>query len=139
MTDSQAMEVTGKCHCGEISYRALVNLSSARICHCTDCQAQSGTAYRANVSAKSEDFFLLKGKPTLYLRTADSGKRRVQAFCPTCGSPIYAHAEVDPQGYTLRINGLDQRAQIVPKKQVWCRSAVPWSSNLEGISKIDRQ
>src|SRR6185436_2558231 len=84
--------VTGRCHCGEISYRAIVDPSTARVCHCTDCQAQSGTAYRANVTTKGKEFWLLTGKPTFYLRTADSGKKRVQAFCPNCGSPVYAHA-----------------------------------------------
>lgn len=133
------MHVTGKCHCGAISYKAAVDASTARVCHCTDCQIQSGTAYRANVTAKASDFTLLSGKPTLYLRTADSGKKRVQAFCPVCGSPVYAHAEVDPQTYTLRINCLDQRAKLVPQKQIWYRSAVPWSEDLTSTPRINGQ
>ena len=133
------MEVSGKCHCGRITYKAVVDPSTARVCHCSDCQSQSGTAYRANVTANASDFFLIDGKPTLYMRTADSGKKRVQAFCPTCGSPLYAHAQIDPQTYTLRINSLDQRAELAPVKQVWCKSSVVWSQDLQAVPKLDRQ
>jgi len=38
------MEVTGRCHCRTISYRASVDPEKAGICHCTACQTLSGSA-----------------------------------------------------------------------------------------------
>jgi hypothetical protein len=50
----------------------------------------------------------VRGTPTRYLKTtADSGNLRIQAFCPTCGTPMYATAPGDnPPAYTVRIGTL---------------------------------
>ena len=76
------MRVDGRCHCGAITFEAEVDPESTGICHCTDCQALTGTAFRVTVKAPAESF-VLRGKPTVYVKTADSGNRRGHAFCPT--------------------------------------------------------
>ena len=32
------MNVTGGCHCGQITYEAEVDPTTVRVCHCSDCQ-----------------------------------------------------------------------------------------------------
>jgi hypothetical protein len=133
------MKVEGSCHCGKIAFEAEVDPSAVRICHCTDCQALSGSAYRANVSARAEGFKLLSGEPKIYVKTADSGAKRVHGFCPDCGTPIYATAPVNPTAYSLRLGTIKQREQFRPTRQIWRRSAMPWSSDLSKIESVDRQ
>ena len=123
------MKVDGSCHCGYIKYQAEVDPEKVRICHCTDCQALSGTAFRVVVPVPKEQFRLLSGQAKQYVKTAESGAKRVQAFCPECGAGIYASAVSDPPTYNLRIGSIRQRAQLPPKAQVWCRSALPWVTN----------
>ena len=43
------MKVTGRCHCGQISFEAEIDPTQVRICHCTDCQTLTGTAFRTTV------------------------------------------------------------------------------------------
>ena len=43
------MKIEGGCHCGNITYRAEVDPNTVGICHCTDCQTLTGSAYRANI------------------------------------------------------------------------------------------
>jgi len=133
------MKVDGGCHCGKIAYQAEVDPNTVRICHCTDCQTLTGSAYRANISAPAESFLLLKGEPKIYIKTADSGAKRAHAFCSNCGTPIYAAAVTDPQTYSLRVGTIKQRAELRPKLQIWCRSALPWSIDLGKIERLDRQ
>ena len=133
------MKVTGQCHCGAISYEAEVDPTRVQACHCTDCQRLSGSAYRASVGAPKETFRLLKGTPRIYVKTADNGNKRVQAFCPECGSPVYSAAISDPPMYSLRVGCLDQRAQLPPAKQIWFRSSLGWAMNLESVPKVERQ
>jgi hypothetical protein len=45
------MKIDGRCHCGQITYEAEVEPNAMFICHCTDCQTLTGTAYRAVVTA----------------------------------------------------------------------------------------
>jgi hypothetical protein len=133
------MRVEGKCHCGKISYQAEVDPEKVTICHCTDCQNLSGSPYRASVPAPAATFVLRSGAPRTYVKTADSGTRRVHAFCGDCGSPVYSCAPSDPPFYSLRVGCLDRRAELAPKKRIWCQSALPWSLDVEAIAEVDRQ
>jgi hypothetical protein len=44
-----------------------------------------------------------------------------------------------PLSYSLRIGTLDQRAELMPARQIWCRSALPWSMDLNGLTRLERQ
>ena len=69
------MKIDGACHCGAIRYEAEVDPEKVSICHCTDCQTLSGTAYRVVAPAKREDFRVLSGVPKIYVKTGESGRR----------------------------------------------------------------
>jgi hypothetical protein len=133
------MQVRGRCHCGAITYTADVDPQRVSVCHCTDCQMFTGSAYRVSVPAPRESFALLSGQPKAYVKTAESGAKRVHAFCPDCGTPVYSSAVVDTPTYSLRVGCLEQRAELPPRRQIWCRSAVPWSENLGDLPQRDRQ
>jgi len=133
------MIVHGTCHCGAIAYEAEVDPARAVICHCIDCQTLSGAAFRASVPAKVEDFRLLKGTPRTYVKTAQSGNRRIQAFCGDCGSPLYAADAVGAKTYNLRIGVMAERAALPPQREIWCESALPWARDVLPLPKIDKQ
>jgi hypothetical protein len=127
------MKVDGRCHCGQITFEAEIDPDRVRICHCTDCQSLSGSAFRLTAPTREADFRLLGGRPKLYVKTAESGARRVQAFCGECGSPIYATtAGGDNRTFGIRVGTLRQRAQLAPKRQFWSRSKLPWLPKLPG-------
>ena len=133
------MHVDGSCHCGDITYEAEVDPSSVSICHCTDCQVLTGSAFRIIAVAKAADFRLLSGTPTVYVKSADSGHRRAQAFCPRCGTQMYSSAAIaDPESYGLRVGAIRQRSRLVPMRQIWCRSALDWVRRLDTIPESDR-
>ena len=130
------MQVQGGCHCGYITYEAEVDPGAVRICHCTDCQQLTGSAYRVDVNVPKAHFKLLTGKPKTYVKTAESGNKRAHGFCPECGTPIYSTSTAaDPESYGLRVGTIKQRAQLAPKKMGWCRSAMPWAMNLEALEQ----
>ena len=133
------MHVDGRCHCGAIRYEAEVEPDPIAICHCRDCQRLSGAAFRANVSAPVGTF-RISGRPKLYVKVGDSGARRVHAFCPDCGGPVYSCAEVDPAAYSLRIGALDQAYELGRvARQIWTRRRHPWTLTLSDVPEIDGQ
>jgi hypothetical protein len=133
------MKIEGSCHCGRVTYEAVVDPGAVTVCHCTDCQALSGSAYRANIPAASETF-VLRGGPKIYIKTADSGNKRAHAFCPDCGSPIYASAPSNPTTYSLRVGSIKQRKELMgPKRQIWCKSALPWSMDINDVPQSPGQ
>jgi len=127
------MRITGGCHCGAITYEAEVDPGKVSVCHCTDCQTLTGSAFRVVVPAK------LKGEPKIYVKTGESGRRRAQGFCSNCGTPIYSADVADPQVFNIRVGTARQRAELPPKVQIWCRSALGWTMNLEPVAQIQKQ
>lgn len=133
------MHIDGGCHCGYIKYEAEIDPETVSICHCTDCQTLSGSAYRTVVPAAKGTFKILTGQPKIYVKTAESGNQRAQAFCPECGTPLYATSATDPQIYGIRVGSARQRAELRPKKQGWCRSALDWAMNIESLPQSPKQ
>ena len=134
------MLVDGSCHCGQVSYRAEIDPQRVSLCNCTDCQMLTGSAFRVSVPAPSSDFHLLRGQLKTYVKTAESGAKRIHAFCVNCGTPVYARADVEsPPSYSLRVGCLTQRAELPPKKRIWCKSALAWAQDISGLPAIERQ
>jgi hypothetical protein len=130
------MKVDGRCHCGRISYEAELDPAGVLVCHCTDCQALSGSAFLTVALTKPGGFRLLSGEVKTYVKVAESGARRQQGFCPECGSPIYSTSEGgDPKVYSLRLGTCAQRAGLVPVAQIWSHSALPWLGELPAIPR----
>ena len=133
------MKITGGCHCDAIRYEAEVDLERVAICHCTDCQVLSGAAYRVVVPAKPGAFTLLSGEPKVYRKTAESGRQRTQAFCANCGTSIYSADPTNTKQFSIRVGTVRERAQLIPKRQLWCRSAMNWAWNIGPIAQIETQ
>jgi len=136
----RGVHVTGRCHCGAITYEADVDPATVGICHCTDCQTLSGSAYRVSVPAPAATF-KLKGKPKAYIKkTAESGTPRVHAFCADCGSPVYSTSVDKQTSYSLRVGALDRRAELPPRRQIWCKSALAWAADIRNVApKAEKQ
>lgn len=133
------MQVHGSCHCGSVQYEAAVDPERTTICHCTDCQKLTGSAYRVSVPAEEGSFRLTSGEPTIYVKVGDSGSHRAQAFCPTCGSPLYTYDADSPKIYGLRVGCIAERQALVPRKQKFCRSALQWTESLHGMERRDAE
>jgi len=134
------MKVTGGCHCGLVRYEAELDPERVNLCNCTDCQMLSGSAFRISGPAPAATFKLLSGQLSSYVKTADSGAKRRHTFCPQCGTPVYSSANVDaPTAYSLRIGCLDQKADLPPRRRIWCRSALEWAQNVSGLPAIATQ
>ena len=129
------LHVEGACHCGRITYEADINPDKVVICHCTDCQTISGGPYRVNVPVLV-DRFELRGRPKTYAKRGDSGNEVVTAFCANCGAALYSFRGASPTFLYLRVGAISQRAQLAPKAQGFCRSAMPWATDISGVRKI---
>jgi hypothetical protein len=134
------MKVDGRCHCGRISFEAEIDPALVVTCHCTDCQTLSGAPFRAVAPTKKGSFVLRSGEPKIYVKTADSGNRREQAFCADCGTPIYSALVGDTGGIvSLRVGTIRQRDRLIPTDQYWFRSAQRWLPSLSAMKRTETQ
>jgi hypothetical protein len=106
------------------------------ICHCGDCQTLTGSTFRT-VALTYEDTFKFK---LLSGELGEAGAKRQQSFCPECGTPIYSGTVGEgPKVHAIRVGTARQRDELVPKKQLWFRSAQRWVTDLGSVPKIEKQ
>jgi hypothetical protein len=133
------MKVYGACHCGAIAYEAQVDPARVTVCHCLDCQTFSGAPFRASAPARAEDFKLLRGAPTVYIKTAESGNARAQGFCGVCGSALYSADAEGAKVYMLRIGAMAERDALPPQREIWCEAALAWTRDLLDLPSSPKQ
>ena len=134
------MKIDGGCHCGYIAYEAEVDPGKTMICHCTDCQTLTGSAFRTVILTEKGSFKLRSGELKIYVKTGESGITRPQAFCPNCGTPIYSTTVGEGRKvHSIRLGTVRQRDQFVPKLQLWFRSAQPWVTDIGSIPRVEKQ
>ena len=134
------MRIDGGCFCGAITYEAEVDPDKTSICHCRDCQQLTGTVFRVTVPAPEANYRITRGTPKVFIKTAASGAKRAQAFCPECGSHLYAtSAGEGPKVYGIRTGTARQRDQLVPRKQIWHGSKMDWLPEFEHMATVEGQ
>jgi len=125
------MRIDGQCHCGLVTYEAEIDSQAISVCHCTDCQALTGSPYRVTVICSGEDIRITGGAPKRYAKTGENGQIRYQHFCEQCGSPLFTSGKGGgPGDWGIRWGSIRQRASLRPTRQIWCRSSAPWVNDL---------
>ncbi|MCC9660128.1 MULTISPECIES: GFA family protein [unclassified Pseudoalteromonas] len=132
------MQITGRCHCGEVTYQAQVDENKVFNCHCTDCQIISGAPFRTVVMSMPDAVTFTGATPKEYIKIAESGNQRAQGFCANCGTALYATSVGEGERiYGLRLGAVEQAAELIPNTHIWYRSHKPWLDNLADMSTFE--
>jgi hypothetical protein len=134
------MKIDGQCHCGEVRFEAEIDPAHVSICHCTDCQTLTGSPFRVSVPTPRANIRLAGAPPKIYAKLGDSGRKRLQYFCPQCGTPLFATGEgEDAEVWGIRWGSIRQRRELAPQRQIWCRSAVPWFETIRRLPRHETE
>lgn len=132
-------QISGRCLCGSVTYRTDAEPLLQGVCHCTDCQHQTGTAFSVFV-AVPRAALTVEGA-TLASFTAkgeEHGTDTERRFCSACGSPIVSFVEAVPELAFLKVGTLDDASWVWPAIEIWSRSAQSWSPHFEGVARVER-
>ena len=121
------MKRQGGCLCGQVRYEFSGDPLAVIICHCINCQKQSGSTFSFNIIGQS-DQISLQGNVSTYVDENDSGDPVNRNFCGNCGSPIYSEILTQGSLIALKIGTLDDTRDLEPQSQVWCISKQNWLS-----------
>ena len=121
----RAMKRTGGCLCGAVRYEAEGEQKMSFLCHCRDCQRQSGSGNLPFLIV-GKDGFRVSGDTWNFEKTGDSGRWMRRHFCPSCGSTLFAHAEALPDAVMIFAGTLDDTAQYNPDRSVHSASMAHW-------------
>jgi hypothetical protein len=138
MSDTPS-HLTGRCLCGGVTYSVSAEPFVQAVCHCTDCQRQTGTAFSVVVGVPLAAL-TVHGDTLSSFKTMgeDHGTPTERRFCSACGSPIVSVAEAAPEFAFIKAGTLDDASWLEPAIEVWTRSAQPWSPHFEHAAQIER-
>jgi hypothetical protein len=120
-------KLDGSCLCGKITYSCDAEPVATAVCHCTDCQRQTGTSFSIIVGVPS-DALHVEGDSLGSFTTVGTDTQREVArkFCRECGSPIVSVADAMPGMSFIKAGTLDDTSWLEPQMHVWSDSAQPW-------------
>ena len=131
-------KLDGRCLCGAVAYSCDAEPLFTVLCHCRDCQRQTGTAFSVVVGVPAAAFEL-RGKLATHVTVGEDHGREVQRrFCPVCGSPVLTESAQLPDVVIVKGGTLDDPSWLVPQLEVWGSSAQPWVEPVEGRPRVER-
>ena len=131
---------TGQCLCGQVKYEIDGDPVAAGICHCKNCQRQTGTAFSTLWGVPKASLRFTAGKPSVYHDSdTDSGATIERWFCGNCGSPIYSAIPSQPDMAYLKTGTLDDTSSFAPQFHVWYGSRQAWVEVSEDVPRMDKQ
>lgn len=122
-----ALALTGGCQCRAVRYTIRKPPLAMLRCHCTDCQAQSASAFGLSLYVPF-DGVETAGDLHEITTTADSGGKLIRQFCPACGTRVFHIKTPDPAYLSIKAGSLDQGYGLVPIAELWTQSKLPWVS-----------
>ncbi len=119
-------KIEGGCLCGNIRYTSDAEPLMTVLCHCKNCQKQSGSSYSTNI-AIPKDALTIEGELTLYADTGDTGNPVNRYFSQNCGSHIFNDSVALDTLTIVKAGTLDDTAWVKPTMEVYCDSAQEWT------------
>ena len=77
--------MTGGCLCGAVRYTTDAAAIFSGVCHCTNCQRQTGSAF-SEVIAVPKPMLTVTGETRSFAHKGDSGHDVIATFCPVCAT-----------------------------------------------------
>ena len=121
---------TGGCQCGYIRYSLDGDAIGLFVCHCRDCQTESGSAFGMSLIIPEENFHLTSGKLKTFEVESDSGRIKTCAFCPDCGVRIHNTTSLMR---SIKAGTLDETSWLHPGAHYWTKSKQQWITLPENV------
>ncbi len=126
MTKSTLFPCEGGCVCGAVRYRLGEDPLELHVCHCTDCQTLSGSAFGMTMPVQWRSLELLKGDPQLLSFETAAGRAKRHRQCRDCGCCLWGEIDGLPEVVALQAGTLDDASWLEPIAHIWTSSAQPW-------------
>lgn len=126
-------ERKGSCNCGACTYTIAPTEEKAVMCHCSNCQKQSSSAFGAVIVVPADKVTLTSGSLKKWSRKADSGNTVDCFFCDTCGSRVW-HGDIATEAMLkVRAGTLEDPIDYSKAIQLWTSNAAPGIVIPEGV------
>ena len=125
--------LAGKCRCGAVRYEVSDAFLYAMNCHCSECRAATGSAFKAFAGIEREKLAITKGVDDI----AVFGEEDLNdTRCGACGSFLFSVVR-DGAFVHVSIGSLVDAPTIRPTKHIFVGSKASWFEITDDLPQFD--
>ena len=114
--------LSGRCECRAVRYLVADEFRYSANCHCSNCRASTGSAFKAFAGIEREKLRVVEGAGTLLVWGDDAGNH---TRCGICGSLLYSVVR-DGAYVHVAMGSLVDEPRIRPAEHIFVGSKAPW-------------
>lgn len=125
--------LAGKCECGAVRYRVADEFLYAANCHCSQCRASTGAAFKPFAGIEREKLEIADGADNLLIVGEEDANH---TRCASCGSLLYSVVR-DGRYVHVALGSLVDAPAIRPTHHIFVGSKAPWFTITDGLPQFD--
>ena len=125
--------LSGKCECGLVRYRVPDAFVYAGNCHCSNCRASTGSAFKPFAGIERDKLEVTEGADTLLVWGDDDGNH---TRCGVCGSLLYSVVR-DGAYVHVAMGSLADDPTIRPTGHIFVGSKAPWFAITDDLPQAE--
>jgi hypothetical protein len=123
----------GRCECRAVSYRVTDEFLYAANCHCSNCRASTGSAFKPFAGIEREKLEVVEGGDTLLVWGDEDGNH---TRCGICGSLLYSVVR-DGAYVHVAMGSLVDEPSIRPTEHIFVGSKAAWFEITDELPRSD--
>jgi hypothetical protein len=125
--------LAGRCGCGRVRYRVADEFRYAQNCHCSQCRAATGSAFKPFAGIEREKLELTDGADSLLVvGEADLNDTR----CAACGSLLFSVVR-DGAYVHVAMGSLVDAPSLRPSSHIFVGSKAPWYEITDDLPQFE--
>ena len=127
------MLLAGRCECGAVRYTVADDFRYAANCHCSNCRASTGAAFKPFAGIEREKLRITDGLDRLLVvGEPDANHTR----CGTCGSLLFSVVR-DGAWVHVAMGSLVDAPSIRPASHIFVGSKAPWFEITDDLPQFE--
>jgi hypothetical protein len=114
--------LSGRCECRAVRYRVADEFLYAANCHCSNCRAGTGSAFKPFAGIERGKLRVVEGGDLLLVWGDDTANH---TRCGVCGSLLYSVVR-DGAYVHVAMGSLEDNPSIRPTEHIFVGSKAPW-------------
>lgn len=132
--DQAVRRLRGACRCGAVRYEVADAFSYSMNCHCVDCRAATGAAYKPMAGIEREKLAVTTGAQEI-LRIGDELNNDQR--CSRCGSFLFSVVR-DGHWVHVAMGSLADEPSIRPTHHIFVSQKAPWHEITDSLPQYER-
>jgi hypothetical protein len=125
--------LTGRCQCGAVRYEVDDAFVYAANCHCSQCRAATGSAFKPFAGIEREKLRITGGQDKVAVFGEDGWN---DTRCSACGSFLYSVVR-DGAYVHVAMGSLVDPPSIRPNKHIFVGSKAPWHEITDDLPQFE--